>query len=96
MAQRDERAFRNDATFLAANERIRAAAEALGAGSVVPFICECDDPRCTAALRLTLAEYEAVRSERGDFLNAPDHEAPRGAEVVRREDRYVVVRRRDA
>ena len=27
----------------------------------VPFICECEDERCTEIVRLTVAEYEQVR-----------------------------------
>jgi hypothetical protein len=87
-----ERVARNDATFRTANEQIGATARALGIEHV-PFICECADERCTDIVRLTVVEYEDVRSSGRLFLNAPGHEvAARGwARVVERYDRYVLV-----
>ncbi len=50
----------------------------------VPFICECDDSRCEALVRLTSAEYEAARSA-ADYLVAPGHQVD-DARIVRVRD----------
>ena len=55
------------------NERIAISARRFG-GDDASFVCECDDPQCTARVRLTLAEYEEVRSDGASFLVAPGHE----------------------
>jgi len=52
-----ERVARNEAPFREANERIRRRA-AHADLSVVPFLCECADRDCTAAVQLQPAEYE--------------------------------------
>jgi hypothetical protein len=87
-----ERVAKNDATFRDANEGIAAAARR-AAFDRVPFICECAEPTCTTIVRLTLDEYEQVRSSPRHFLSAPGHEetaAGLGA-VVARAEGYVVV-----
>jgi hypothetical protein len=89
-----ERAARNQSTFRGANEKIaERAADLIEDESGVPLICECPDPRCTAITRLSLVDYEAVRS-RGDwFLVVPGHETcviegEKIATVVRRNETY--------
>ena len=84
---------RNDATFRAANERIRDVAEEQEMTELVPFICECADERCTQIVQLSLEEYESIRREPTHFLNAIAHDAAaRGAgDVVEQNDRYVVL-----
>src|SRR4051812_50219639 len=72
-----ERVARNDSTFRHANEQIERAAEPLGI-EPVPFLCECAEERCTEIVRLTLAQYEAVRAEPRWFVNAPGHEQSGG------------------
>jgi len=52
-----ERVARNEAAFREANERIRRRA-AHADLAVVPFLCECADRDCTAAVQLQPAEYE--------------------------------------
>ena len=88
-----ERIARNDATFRAANERIREAADEYEIAEHVPFFCECSDPQCRQIVQLSLSEYEAVRGDPRHFLNLPGHDAAaQGAVVVvSSNDRYVVV-----
>jgi len=70
-----ERVARNQSTFRVANERIERRAEALRDDfDVVPFICECPDRACTSVTRLSLVDYEMVRSRGEWFLVVPDHE----------------------
>ncbi len=67
----------------ARNARIGQAARRhhFGPDAHVPFICECDDGRCDALVRLTLEEYELARSA-ADFLVAPGHQVDH-AQIVR-------------
>jgi hypothetical protein len=70
-----ERVARNDSTFRDANERISATASDVGFVEPVPFICECASPTCNEIVRLSLADYEDVRSHPTRFLIAPGHAA---------------------
>ena len=66
----------NEATFRAANEQIEQSAENLNLVALpVPFICECEDERCTQIVRLTLAEYEEVRRDAIRFFVSPGHQS---------------------
>ena len=88
-----ERIARNDAIFREANDGISESAEAWGAGSRIPFLCECADEKCREIVRLTLQEYREVRSDPRHFVNTPGHEASAHgwAEVIARTDGYVTV-----
>ena len=92
------RVAENEARFRAANEALEARATELGYHTreeLVPFLCECGDERCMEVLRLTLVEYETVRTDPVQFLCKAGHErVAEGAgagHLVRREDRFVVV-----
>ena len=84
----------NNERFRDANETIRGKADELGAGMQrIPFLCECPVEGCVEILRLTRAQYGAVRAHPDQFMTAVGHEQnerPVG-EVVAREDGYVVV-----
>ena len=93
-----ERVARNDAIFREANEKISDAAEAEDMTDEIPFLCECAEESCTKVVRLSDEEYESIRENATDFLNAPGHEVAAGpyGEVIERNHRYVVVRKRGA
>lgn len=58
----------------------------------IPFICECADTTCTQLLRLSLLEYEKVRSHPARFINVHGHQASEGwARVVEEHDRFITV-----
>ena len=86
---------RNGTVFREANERIRETAERYGVTDLVPFICECADPTCTAVIPLSLAEYHEIRTDRELFLNASGHAAAAAGsgDVEQRRDRYDMVRK---
>jgi hypothetical protein len=88
----DERIARNEAVFREANERIRDAADRYDIRERVPFVCECAAETCTEILRLSLTEYEHVRSHPTWFVNAPGHHAPfaPAVQLVEERDGYVV------
>ena len=61
-----------------------------GTGGDATFICECGRVGCTEKLRLTIEEYEGVRSGFDRFLVAPGH-VVEGVETVAEEhDDYLV------
>lgn len=93
-----ERVGRNDAIFRAANERISDTAETQKMTDQIPFLCECAEESCTEIVRLSHDQYESIRENATDFLNAPGHEGAAGpyCEVIERNHRYVVVRKKGA
>jgi hypothetical protein len=79
--------------FRAVNERIRdLAGEWL---SECEFICECDDETCTRVLRMTVEQYEAVRTDPAAFAVLPGHEQPRDRVLSRTEGLVIVYKRDD-
>jgi hypothetical protein len=70
-----ERAAKNEATFRRANEILEEKAGDLGFGQErTPYLCECEDERCTAVIQLTREEYEAVRAHPKRFVMTPGHQ----------------------
>jgi hypothetical protein len=88
-----ERVAQNDAAFRDANEGIEDAADSIGIDGLLPFICECADTRCTELLRLTRKEYEDVRADPTQFINAHGHEksAQGWARVLVARPNYAIV-----
>jgi hypothetical protein len=84
----------NNRIFRDANEQISSKAAEYGDPvERIPFLCECPQPECTTIVRLTPAEYEAIRGDPKHFFTTAGHERaeePIG-EVVSRENGYVVV-----
>lgn len=58
------------------------------------FVCECGDETCTRVLRMTSAEYDALRGQEDCFAVLAGHERGDDADVVGRTDSYVIVHRR--
>jgi hypothetical protein len=89
-----ERIKANNRRFREANETIRLRADELGVEMErLPFLCECPVEDCVEILRLTLAEYTAVREHPHHYLTAVGHEEnerPVGV-VVARTPGYIVV-----
>ena len=78
----------NEATFRKVNEGMKDGQDTAGAMS---FVCECGRLRCTQIIRLTRAEYEAVRADSRRFAIVEGHEIPEAEEIVERHERYLVV-----
>lgn len=93
MSLTDERIARNNATFRAANERIRESAKAyeLTEGPL-PFICERADETCTTVIQVPLEGYAEVREHARRFLVATERHVPVEGEgrVVEETGAYVV------
>jgi hypothetical protein len=92
---RETRLAKNETLFREVNERIEQAVGRLGSQDehVYEFLCECSNSDCTLLLPLTIAEYEAVRSDSRQFIVATGHDLPEIEEVVARESDYQVVRK---
>jgi hypothetical protein len=94
MDRREERLVKNEVIFRELNERIEAAASPHGwDGHVFEFMCECSNPDCTLMLPMTLANYEAVRSNPKAFVVAPGHDLPEIEVVIARNPDYEIVRK---
>jgi hypothetical protein len=79
---------RNQSLWREVNERIRAVAET---SAEVEFLCECAKLDCTDVLKLSIAEYERIRSSPARFPIVPGHEFPEFEQVVETNEGYVVV-----
>jgi hypothetical protein len=89
---RRERIAKNEASFREINERLEQGLHELRDGpDLVEFVCECGEPSCAGLVRLTLDEYEAVRSDPRRFAVLPGHLFPDAERSVRRTDRFEVV-----
>lgn len=86
MAQSAAQRARNESTFREANEKLEAKVVELAlAEERTPYLCECNDPHCTSIVKLTVPEYEAVRSKPRQFVIKPGHEASPDQIVEERE-----------
>src|SRR5438105_1489613 len=64
-----ERAAASEARFRQANEQIHEKVLELGVrDGRAPYLCECENERCTTVVLLAVAEYEDVRSGSRRFL----------------------------
>jgi hypothetical protein len=76
VARSAEQRAKNESTFREANEKLEDRVVELALTEErTPYLCECDDPRCTEILRLTIPEYEAVRSNPRQFVVISDHDS---------------------
>jgi hypothetical protein len=87
-----EEAARNEAVFRDANEQIDGRRQELDIEGAAPYLCECEDPRCTQALQVTPEEYERVRRDSRTFLVAPGHDTSSGRILERHEGYWVALK----
>ena len=94
MDARAKRIADNESRFREINERLLEGLRALPEDEQpVEFVCECGGAECSQPVRLTIAEYEAVRASSLDFAVTPGHQAPDVEDVVEINDRYARVRK---
>ncbi|MDQ3741651.1 MAG: hypothetical protein M3320_07390 [Actinomycetota bacterium] len=94
MDARARRIADNESRFRAINERLRTDLTVLPDDQEpVDFVCECGQVDCAEPVRLTLAEYEAVRASSLDFAVAPGHQIGDVEDVVDFNERYARVRK---
>ena len=97
MEERLERRVRNEGLFREVNDRIEELSKDVEAqgiapdGGLIEFHCECGRESCTERVRLTVAEYQRVRSDNDRFAIVPGHETPGVEVVVETGERFLVV-----
>jgi hypothetical protein len=92
MEEQGRRIGQNEVLFREVNERLRELGEGFSlVAEESEFICECGSATCTEQIRMTLAEYEAVRSDAKRFFVKPGHELPEYEKVLEERDDYLVV-----
>ena len=76
VARSAEQRARNESTFREANEKLEEKVVEFDLTEErTPYLCECDDLSCIAIIRLTIPEYEAVRSNPRQFVVTPEHDS---------------------
>lgn len=96
MADWREQQARNEAAFRQMNEWTEEEAdERSGTDRLMDtYLCECSDSGCSAPIRLTRREYEAVRAVPIRFAIALDHENPEIDQVMSENPRFATVDKR--
>ena len=95
MEERERRLGLNEVLFREVNERLAEVRDpSLRPEGTYDFICECANRDCDARVALTVAEYEAVRSESTHFAIFPGHQIPEIESVVAAGDLYALVQNR--
>jgi hypothetical protein len=85
----------NEALFREINERVRGISEGFGEPlEEAQFVCECGDDLCMERMRLSLRDYERVRSAGDLFVVVPGHETENVESVVELHDTWAIVRKR--
>jgi hypothetical protein len=92
-----EQATKNEQTFQSYNARRAAVEESGGApdDEPVPFVCECDQPKCWMAIEIPLGEYERAVEAADRFVVVPGHEDPAVEVVVDIRDHFLIVSKPD-
>jgi hypothetical protein len=90
MSRSVERAARNEVTFRQANDDIDARRRELGVDGRGPYICECEEERCTQIVRLTIQEYAAARTNARRFIVVRGHEL-RSANIIEEHSDFLVI-----
>lgn len=88
--QAEERAAQNEVFFRRANEILGVKRQELDIQGASPFLCECGDPTCTELIKLSLEQYEHVRTRANWFLVGTGHDEEI-ARTVERHDGYAIV-----
>ncbi len=92
---RAARVAENESIFRRANEELERRFREIGVDDLTPFLCECGDARCTKTVRLSLDEYEDVRSRAATFAIVPGHQILVAERVIEEHGRYDVVEKID-
>jgi hypothetical protein len=85
------KAARNQSLWREINERVRTVAETSGN---MEFLCECADLECTQTIKLSVGEYEFIRSSPVRFPVALGHVFAEVEDVVEENERYAIVQKK--
>jgi hypothetical protein len=90
--ERKRRIARNEAVFRNINETLQGVlGGSLPEDELAAYRCECASTRCSELVKLTISEYEQVRSSSLRFVIRPGHEEADTERVAERHQRYAVV-----
>ena len=93
MDEEEKRLALNEAMFREINERLESQLP-VDRDNRLSVLCECADADCVERIELTPEEYAGVRRQSRQFILAPGHEVLEIEDVVNRNDRYEVVRKK--
>lgn len=95
MTTSEKRLALNEALFRETNERAEERVRLfVGDEELYGIICECATLDCNERITLTKEEYTLVRSDPAQFAVKPGHTVEDVEEVVARNDRFEIVRKR--
>jgi hypothetical protein len=94
---RTARLAENESRFREINERLERDLADVddGGGRRLGFVCECAQTGCREVVRLSLAEYEAVRADAMTFAVAAGHQVDDVEDVVSRHEGHWVIRKHE-
>jgi hypothetical protein len=92
MSEQEKRLGLNEAMFREINERLEAQLPT-DRNNHLSILCECADPDCTTRIEISPDEYHAARAKPRQFILVPGHELVEIEEVVRRTERFELVRK---
>lgn len=94
MGRSASRRAENEAAFRDANEGLEAKAAELGLRDErTPYLCECEDETCIEIIRLSRAEYEAVRADPKRFVVKTGHHQPPYDKVIHENAQFAVIQK---
>lgn len=95
MATSEKRLALNEALFRETNERAEERVRLfVGDEELFGIICECANLDCNERITLSKDEYAQVRADPAQFAVKPGHTVTQVEEVVARNDRFEIVRKR--
>ena len=95
MPSRGERLARNEVLSREINEQLEfGSAASSGPHRFLRMVCECGNSACDMPIRITVLEYERVRSDPVRFAVVREHVIADIEVVVEENDRFVVVAKR--
>ncbi len=93
MGEEEKRLALNEAMFREINERLESQLP-VDRDNRLSVLCECADADCVERIELTPEEYASARAQSRQFILAPGHEIIEIEDVVSRNDRYEIVRKK--
>lgn len=97
MGSQEKRAARNELLFRAVNEQIVELTERFRTQLAdLDLVCECPSGSCTGTVRVEIDELSQMDRTDGLFLVIPGHEDETIEDVVSKNGRFVVVRKRES
>ena len=96
MDARKKRIGQNEILFRQVNERLKELGTSFSlVAEAAEFVCECGTVACAEPIRMTLDDYEHVRSNGTWFAVRTGHEIPDVESVVEPHEEWAIVEKQD-